>query len=440
MVIRFAVDDAMYTMEVGGRKYILEVWDTKGPLNTSNYLVEVEVYTQEGISVGMSYIYDGRFNSWHEYRPMRFKIDDVEDHLPREVINKAKELAFNKNWKGGDPQLEAEGSVPYFGTLRFKEASINREYLTEDHMFQRPYDIWYDDDDGHEVQATLEGYGVEMSPENFLPLSEYGPLLIHMISRNLVDAIVTRYPGDILYSQVSITGSPNYETVMVMFALPEPLTDFMQEFNAKMRNFTHSWRGGDPAKEAKFAQHAIDIDSIYQKEVGVMLPLTAWIVEMYKDATPTTAIMGQGEFEWMIQQSAKEYSTWINMDILPGLINIWFKDKREAELFAGGMNRHFRHREHGWRGGDPQREASMQLRFALDTELIEGEMPEDKEWETFEKTEPIEAVKMEEDFVVDTLEGEMGAHEGDWLAKDTEDELWPIDGDIFDKTYAPMEE
>ena len=335
----------------------------------------------------------------------------------------------------------AEGSVPKSGTLRFTQGASDGQYLTEDHMIRRPYDVWHYDDAGDEVQATLEGYGVEMSADNFLPLGEYGPLFIHMLSRHLVDDVVRGYPGERLYSQVSIQGKPNYETVLVIFAVPEPLTAFMREFNAKMRNFSHSWRGGDPSKEAKFAQHAINVDAIRKVNITENWEtLPGWAVDIYKDATPTTQEMGQGEFEWMVRQMAREYPTWVSTDYRGGLIEVWFKDKREAELFAGGMNRHFRHREHGWRGGDPQREAGMNLRFALDTELIEGEMPEDKEWDTFEKTEPIEAVQMEEDFVVDTLEGEMGAHEGDWLAKGTEDELWPIDGDIFDKTYAPMEE
>jgi 2'-5' RNA ligase len=55
----------------------------------------------------------------------------------------------------------------------------------------------------------------------------------------------------------------------------------------------------------------------------------------------------------------------------------------------------------------------------------------------FIKISPIKAVKMEEAFEVDTLEGTMKGKAGDWLAEGIEGERWPIDADIFDKTYKP---
>jgi hypothetical protein len=56
---------------------------------------------------------------------------------------------------------------------------------------------------------------------------------------------------------------------------------------------------------------------------------------------------------------------------------------------------------------------------------------------SFLKTEPIKAVRMDEPFEVETLEGTMKGKAGDWLAEGIEGERWPIDADIFKKTYKP---
>lgn len=53
----------------------------------------------------------------------------------------------------------------------------------------------------------------------------------------------------------------------------------------------------------------------------------------------------------------------------------------------------------------------------------------------FNKISPIKAVKMDEAFEVETLEGTMKGKAGDWLAEGAEGERWPIDADIFEKTY-----
>lgn len=58
-----------------------------------------------------------------------------------------------------------------------------------------------------------------------------------------------------------------------------------------------------------------------------------------------------------------------------------------------------------------------------------------KGWEKFVKTEPIKAVKMDEDFEVETLEGTMQGKANDMLAQGIEGERYVIDADIFDKTY-----
>lgn len=59
-------------------------------------------------------------------------------------------------------------------------------------------------------------------------------------------------------------------------------------------------------------------------------------------------------------------------------------------------------------------------------------------WSKFRKTEPIKAVKMDEPFEVETLEGTMQGKKGDWLAEGIEGERWVIDSDIFAKTYEKM--
>lgn len=53
----------------------------------------------------------------------------------------------------------------------------------------------------------------------------------------------------------------------------------------------------------------------------------------------------------------------------------------------------------------------------------------------FLKISPIKAVKMDEAFEVETLEGTMKGKAGDWLAQGIEGERWPIDAAIFEKTY-----
>lgn len=58
---------------------------------------------------------------------------------------------------------------------------------------------------------------------------------------------------------------------------------------------------------------------------------------------------------------------------------------------------------------------------------------------SFMKTEPIKAVRMDEPFEVETLEGVMKGKAGDWLAEGIQGERWPIDADIFSKTYRKKE-
>ena len=42
--------------------------------------------------------------------------------------------------------------------------------------------------------------------------------------------------------------------------------------------------------------------------------------------------------------------------------------------------------------------------------------------------------------IIPTLEGIMGASEGDWIIKGVKGELYPCKNDIFEATYEPVEE
>ena len=53
----------------------------------------------------------------------------------------------------------------------------------------------------------------------------------------------------------------------------------------------------------------------------------------------------------------------------------------------------------------------------------------------YKKTGTIFAVRMPEDFEVVTLEGTMRGPAGAWLAIGADGEMWPIDSQIFSKTY-----
>lgn len=54
----------------------------------------------------------------------------------------------------------------------------------------------------------------------------------------------------------------------------------------------------------------------------------------------------------------------------------------------------------------------------------------------YKKTGTIFAVRMPEDFEVETLEGTMRGRAGSWLAVGADGELWPIEDAIFAKTYT----
>lgn len=54
------------------------------------------------------------------------------------------------------------------------------------------------------------------------------------------------------------------------------------------------------------------------------------------------------------------------------------------------------------------------------------------------KKAPVSAMKMDKPFDVKTIEGDVKGKEGDYLCKGANGEYWPIDKDIFEKTYEEL--
>ena len=53
---------------------------------------------------------------------------------------------------------------------------------------------------------------------------------------------------------------------------------------------------------------------------------------------------------------------------------------------------------------------------------------------------PIECIQINEPFKVETMEGIMTGKKGDWLMIGINDEMYPCDQDIFNKTYDIVKE
>lgn len=53
----------------------------------------------------------------------------------------------------------------------------------------------------------------------------------------------------------------------------------------------------------------------------------------------------------------------------------------------------------------------------------------------YKKTAIVSAVKMDCDFIVETLEGTMRAKAGDYLCRGIDGEFWPVAGHIFPRIY-----
>jgi len=56
------------------------------------------------------------------------------------------------------------------------------------------------------------------------------------------------------------------------------------------------------------------------------------------------------------------------------------------------------------------------------------------QWNTYQKTAPIVAKQMSKAFKVTTKEGPVEGKAGDYLCLGVENEMWPVDREIFEKT------
>lgn len=65
----------------------------------------------------------------------------------------------------------------------------------------------------------------------------------------------------------------------------------------------------------------------------------------------------------------------------------------------------------------------------------------DESWAKYKKKSPVWAKQIDKPFSVDTLEGDdIAGKAGDYLCVGVEGERWPIDKDIFEKTYTKVED
>ncbi len=64
-----------------------------------------------------------------------------------------------------------------------------------------------------------------------------------------------------------------------------------------------------------------------------------------------------------------------------------------------------------------------------------GHIPDLPFQKAVKKPIPIRCVQVREAFEVETLEGVMRAKAGDWLVVGIHGEMYPIDREIFEKTY-----
>lgn len=65
--------------------------------------------------------------------------------------------------------------------------------------------------------------------------------------------------------------------------------------------------------------------------------------------------------------------------------------------------------------------------------------PDGLAFRKYRKTALAEAVRIDEPFCVETLEGTMTGKAGDYLLRGTAGELYPCDAAIFHQTYEPAD-
>ena len=70
------------------------------------------------------------------------------------------------------------------------------------------------------------------------------------------------------------------------------------------------------------------------------------------------------------------------------------------------------------------------------TKLIKGMMP--KEFHQYKKKYITTAAKKTDDFTIETLEGTMKGHAGDYICIGPKGELYPCHKEIFEETYEEI--
>ena len=69
-----------------------------------------------------------------------------------------------------------------------------------------------------------------------------------------------------------------------------------------------------------------------------------------------------------------------------------------------------------------------------------GHIPEVPFRQAVKKPIPVRCVQMQEAFTVETMEGTLSGKAGDWLMVGVAGEMYPIDREIFEKTYRLLPE
>lgn len=73
-------------------------------------------------------------------------------------------------------------------------------------------------------------------------------------------------------------------------------------------------------------------------------------------------------------------------------------------------------------------------------QFVKGKMPALEFKKAIKKPVPVQCAQIHEAFTVETMEGIMQGKPGDWLIVGVHGEMYPIDKDIFRKTYDVLSE
>ncbi|GAX04573.1 hypothetical protein IWT140_02215 [Secundilactobacillus pentosiphilus] len=73
------------------------------------------------------------------------------------------------------------------------------------------------------------------------------------------------------------------------------------------------------------------------------------------------------------------------------------------------------------------------------TELVDAEQFDGSD-EMAKKYKMLELLPFAGNWSINTFQGEVYVHVGDWIATSVDGEHWPIADDVFKRTYEPVEE